>query len=87
MITKDARCISEIKSRFAMAKTTFNKIKNLFLSQLELNLRKKLVRCYIWSVVLCSAENRILRKVEQNYLESFGTCGGEIWRRTGEPVV
>jgi hypothetical protein len=34
---------------------TFNK-KILFTSKLELNLSKKLVKCYIWSVALCGAE-------------------------------
>jgi hypothetical protein len=34
MITIDARCIREIKSRIATAKTAFNKNKNLFVSQL-----------------------------------------------------
>ena len=35
-----------------MAKAAFNKKKNLFTSKLELNLRKKLVKCYIWSMTL-----------------------------------
>jgi hypothetical protein len=43
MLTNDARCIREIKSRIAMAKATFNKKKTLFTSKLDLNLRKKLV--------------------------------------------
>jgi hypothetical protein len=50
MITNGARCIREIKSRIAMAKAAFNKKKNLFTSTLDLNLRKKLVKCYIWSI-------------------------------------
>jgi hypothetical protein len=52
MITSDARCTREIKSRIAIAKTAFKKKKNLFTSKLELNLRKKLVKCYIWSIAL-----------------------------------
>jgi len=32
-----------------MAKVAFNKKKTLFTSKLDLNLRKKLVKCYIWS--------------------------------------
>jgi hypothetical protein len=46
MITNEARCTREIKSRIAMAKAEFNK-KTLFTSKLDLNLRKKLVKCYI----------------------------------------
>jgi hypothetical protein len=77
MITNDARCTREIKSRIAMAKAAFNKKKNLFTSKLELNLRKKLVKCYIWSIALYGAETWTLRKIDQKYLESFEMC----WRR------
>jgi hypothetical protein len=68
----------EIVSRIAMAKTAFKKKKNLFTSKLELNLRKKLVKCYIWSIDLYGAETRTLRKVDQKYLESFEMW---CWRR------
>jgi hypothetical protein len=40
-----------------MAKAAFNK-KALFTSKLDLELRKKLVKCYIWSIALCGAETR-----------------------------
>jgi hypothetical protein len=78
MITNDARCTREIKSRIAMAKAAFNKKKNLFTSKLDLNLRKKLVKCYIWSIAFCGAEKWTLRKVDQKYLESFEMW---CWRR------
>jgi hypothetical protein len=68
MITSDARCTREIKYRIAMAKAAFNKNKNLFISKLSLNVRKKLVKCYIWSVALYGAETWTLRKVDQKYL-------------------
>jgi hypothetical protein len=68
MITNDARCTREIKSRISMAKAAFNKKKNLFTSKLDLNLRKKLVKCYIWSIALYGAETWTLRKVDQKYL-------------------
>jgi hypothetical protein len=38
IITNDARCTREIKSRIAMAKAALNK-KTLFISKLNLNLR------------------------------------------------
>jgi hypothetical protein len=44
MITNDARCTREIKSRIAMAKAAFNKKKTLFTSKLDVDLRKKLVK-------------------------------------------
>jgi hypothetical protein len=46
MITNDARCTRGIKAMIAMAKAAFNK-KTLFTSKLDLELRKKLVKCYI----------------------------------------
>jgi hypothetical protein len=78
MITNDAKCTREIKSRVAMAKAAFNKKKNLFTSELDLNLRKKLVKCYIWSIALYGAEMWTLRKIDQQYLESFEMW---CWRR------
>jgi hypothetical protein len=48
---------------------------------LDLNLRKKLGTCYIWSIALYGAETWTLRKVDQKYLESFEGC---CWRRMGK---
>ena len=48
MLANDGRCTSEIKSRIAMAEAAFNKKNTLFTSKLDLNLRKKLVKCYIF---------------------------------------
>jgi len=39
-----------------MAKAAFSKKKTLFISKLDLNLRKKLIKCYIWSIALYGAE-------------------------------
>jgi hypothetical protein len=57
-----------------MAKAAFNKKKALFSSKLDLKLRKKLVKCYIWSLTLLSVETWTLGEVEHNYLESF-----QVW--------
>ena len=45
ILTKDGRCTCEIKCRIAMAKAAFNKKRTLFTSTLDLELRKKLVKC------------------------------------------
>jgi hypothetical protein len=70
MITNDAKCTREIKARIAMVKAAFNK-KTLFTSKLDLELRKKLVKCYTWSIALYGAETWTLWKLDQKYLESF----------------
>jgi hypothetical protein len=56
MITNIARCTREIKCRIVMAKAVFNRKKTMFSRKLGLNLRKKLVKCYIWSTELYSVE-------------------------------
>jgi hypothetical protein len=71
-------CAREIKSRIAMANAAFNKNETFFTSKLDLSLRTKLVKCYIWSVALYGAETWTLRKVDQKYLESFEMW---CWRR------
>jgi hypothetical protein len=78
MLTNNRRCDCEIKSRIATAKAPFNKKKTLFTSTLDLNLRKKLVKCYIWSTALYGAETWMLRVVDQKHLESFEMW---CWRR------
>jgi hypothetical protein len=56
ILTNDGRCTCEIKCRIAMAKAAFNKKRALYTSTLDLELRKKLVKCYIWSIALYGAE-------------------------------
>ena len=78
ILTNDGRCTCEIKSRITMVKAAFNKKKTLLTSKLDLNLRNKLVKCYIWSMDLYGAETLALRAADQKYLESFETW---CWRR------
>jgi hypothetical protein len=54
-----------------MAKAAFNKKRTLFTSTLDLELRKKLLKCYIWSISLYGAETWTLRAADQKHLESF----------------
>jgi hypothetical protein len=73
--TNNGRCTCEIKCRIVMAKAAFNKKRTLFTSTLQLELRKKPVKCYVWSIALYGAETWTLRAVDQKHLESF-----EMWR-------
>jgi len=65
MLTKDGTSTSEIKSWIAMAKAAFNKKKTLFTNKSDLNLRKKLVKCYIWSMTFYGAETWMLWAADQ----------------------
>jgi len=58
-----------------MAKAAFNKKRTLLL---DLELRKKLLKCYIRSIALYGAESSALRAVDQKSLEIFEMW---CWRR------
>ena len=82
ILTNDGRYTCEIKCTIAMAKAVFNKKRALFTSTLDLELRKKLVKFYIWSIGLYGAETWILRAVDQEHLERF-----EMWCWRNEEVL
>ena len=81
ILTNDGRRTCEIKCRIAMAKVAFNKKRTLFTSTLDLELRKKLVKCYVWSIALYGAGTWTLRAVDQKHLESF-EGGWKRWKRS-----
>ena len=74
MLTNHGRRTCEIKSRISMAKAESNKERALFTSTLDFKLRKKLVKCYSWSIALYSAETWKLGALDQKHLQSF-----EMW--------
>jgi hypothetical protein len=71
----------EIKYRIAMAKKkAFNKKNNIFSSQLDLNLRKRLKKCCICSVALYGAENKGTSESRSEIPAKFQKG---CWRRIG----
>jgi hypothetical protein len=60
-----------------MTETSFNEQKNLSTNKLDLNLRKKPVKCCTWSIALYGVVSGHFGK-NQKYLESFETW---CWRR------
>ena len=71
ILTNNGRCTCEIKRRIAMAKGAFNKKRARFTGTMDLELKKKLVKCYIWGIALYGAETGTFRAVDQKQLESF----------------
>ena len=61
-----------------MAKEAFNRKRCISCRPLEKELWKRLVRCFVWSVVLYGAETWTLRQNEQERLEAFELW---VWRR------
>jgi len=68
----------KIKSRIVTAKAAFSKRKALFSSKVDLNLRKKLVNCYIRGIAFYGAGTWTFWKVDQQYL---GSSEMWCWRR------
>ena len=77
-ISSNMNCYQKVKQRIAMAKDVFNKKKSIFCGPLEKELRKRLVKCFVWRVAVYGAETWTLRRNEQKRLEAFGMC---LWRR------
>jgi hypothetical protein len=76
MIINGERCTLEIKSRIAIAVEAINKKKAFFTSKLDLYLRKKLVKCYVWSITWA------LLKVERKYVNIF-----DMWCWRGLAII
>ena len=55
-ISSNLNCCQEVKQRIAMPKETFKKKRSIFCGPLEKELRKRLVKCFVWSVTLYGAE-------------------------------
>jgi len=72
LLQRDFFC--EVILTIAMAEAAFNKKSALCTSTLDLQLRKKLVKCYIWSIALYGAETWTIRAVDQKHLASFEMC-------------
>ena len=77
-ISSNLNCCQEVMQKIAMAKEAFNRKRSIFCRPLEKELRKRLVKCFMWSVVLYVAEIWTLRRNEQKRLEAFEMW---VWRR------
>ena len=71
MVKRDKHICMKLKYRTSIAKAAFNNKKPLLTSKKDLNLRKKLVNCCIWSIALYYAKTWKLWKVDQKYLEKI----------------
>jgi hypothetical protein len=63
--------------RFAINKELYIRKISLLTIKLNIESRKKLVRCYVWSIDLCGSETWTLRRLERRSLK----CSAEIESR------
>jgi hypothetical protein len=69
MITNDARFTVKLKPGLPW-QTKHSTGRRLFTSKLDLNVRKKLMKCCILSIAFCGAETWTLQNIDQKYLGS-----------------
>ena len=75
IVTEDLDPDTEIKCRIEAARSSFNKMKNLLCNDnLNLKLRQRMIKCYVWSVLLYGVEAWTLKMNIINRLEAF-----EMW--------
>ena len=80
-ITDDGRSEVEIKIRAGIAKERFSQLKELLTSrQISLNLRKKMLNCYIFSIFMYGSEAWTIPKAQEKKINAL-----EMWclRRMG----
>ena len=56
LLTNDGTCSKEIRTRITMGKVAYEREKRLLTGKLDLQLKKRLVKTLIWSVVVYGAE-------------------------------
>src|SRR6266576_382167 len=62
---------AEIKARIGMAKEAFNRKKRILCGKLDNSLRKRLAKCFVWSVFLYGSETWTMRKREKQRIEKI----------------
>ena len=77
-ISSIMNCCQEVKQRITMVKEAFNTKRSIFCVPLEKLLRKRPVKCLVWSVALYGTEALTLGWNEQTRLEAFQMW---IWRK------
>lgn len=76
-------CDEEVKLRIGRAKDIFHKLKNFFLARtLPLALRIRVVKYYVWPILLYGAETWSLKIKTLNLIEAF-----EMWTRERYPIL
>jgi len=78
MVTEDCRCECEVRRRIALAMEAFNKKKDLMCGSISLQLKKRIVKAFVWSTVLYGSETWTLQKSDIKRIEGFQMW---IWRR------
>ena len=74
-ISDDGKCDVEITKRIEIARAAFNSLKGALLSSnISLNTKKRIIKCYVWSTLLYGCETWTVTQTHINKLQAF-----EMW--------
>uniref|UniRef100_A0A8D8QBX8 Reverse transcriptase domain-containing protein n=1 Tax=Cacopsylla melanoneura TaxID=428564 RepID=A0A8D8QBX8_9HEMI len=75
-ITEDGKSSSDVRQRIGQAKAAFHKKKTLFCSNnMNIELRKQLIKSLVWSVALYGAETWTVSKNDKKRIQRRLRCG------------
>ena len=75
LVTQDGRCVEDIKTRIAIAKNAFTKIKAMVTNRaISINLRKRFIKAYVWSTLTYGCEAWTMNKEMEKRIEA-----AEMW--------
>ena len=80
LVSEAAKCDSDIRARIGMAKTAFGQIRKILVS-LSVNMRTRIrvLKAYVWSVLMFGSEAWTISKEMRRRLEAaelYGSSGG-----------
>ena len=74
LISSDARCEKEIRRRIGIAKSSFTSMNKVLTSRnIDMAVRIRVLKCYVWSTLLYGCEAWNLSSVMMKKLEAFET--------------
>ena len=78
--TEEGHCFEGIKSRIAQSKIAFERERRTLTEKLAMELKKKFVKSFIWSVALYGSETWTIKATEKKHLQAFEIIfGGGCW--------
>jgi hypothetical protein len=78
LISEDGYCEKDIRTRIGMGKSAFLAKKRLLTSNINMGLKKRIIRSTVWSVMLYGAETWTLTQADRKRIEAFEMW---VWRR------
>ena len=78
LISEDGYCEKDIRARIGMGKSAFLAKKMLLTSNINMELKKRIIRSTVWSVMMYGAETWTLTQADRKSIEAFEMW---VWRR------